>query len=242
MEWNKIYITGIKEIDEQHKELFDTIVSLKKIDLNNVEISKILKYLVDYTVFHFSKEEEYMKSINYSEINEHKKIHDRFLSELQSIIFKFEKQGTLAKHELYLFLIKWLQGHIAIEDQKYVEFKSSHETVKKNTISFSDIPYIISPQLLRIDMMLSDNLISKDIFIHKRDHYLKTFYKKFKIDNLSKLIKSIDSIHQLKTEEIISKDESIEIQKYLISLVNVEEMMNKETDREIKTKILKLML
>lgn len=125
MEWNKIFITGITQIDEQHKGLFDMISELKKAmkhsNVDNSEIRRILVSLVDYTKFHFSYEEQFMEDNNYSEIKEHKIIHRKFILELKNIIIKYNTDGTYTDVKLYIFLIKWLQQHIAVEDQKYVK-------------------------------------------------------------------------------------------------------------------------
>lgn len=125
MEWNKIFITGVENIDKQHKTLFNTITKLKKSTIDPTkstqdDIHAILVYLVKYTKYHFSYEEKYMESINYVNLDEHKKVHRRFLVELKDIIIEYKTKGTYKEVQLYIFLVKWLQKHIAVEDQKYV--------------------------------------------------------------------------------------------------------------------------
>lgn len=124
MEWNKIFITGLEKIDEQHKGLFDIIAKLKKAmknsTVNNEEIRNILVSLIEYTKSHFVYEENYLEEIGYAKLKEHKSIHQTFLLELNDIVLKYKKDGTYKDVKLYIFLIKWLQQHIAIEDQKYV--------------------------------------------------------------------------------------------------------------------------
>lgn len=126
MEWNKIFITGIEEIDKQHKTLFDIIEKLKKSTKDSEadkkeDIHKILLSLVKYAKVHFSYEEAYLESINYKDILNHKKIHHSFLLELKNIIQEYKENGSYHDVKLYIFLVKWLQKHIAIEDQKYTK-------------------------------------------------------------------------------------------------------------------------
>ena len=61
-----------------------------------------------------------MIKISYSKLEEHKNIHQKFLKEIVEIINEYNEQGSYKKVQLYIFLIKWLQTHIAVEDQKYV--------------------------------------------------------------------------------------------------------------------------
>ena len=58
IEWNDEYLLGILEIDNQHKklvaianELFD--ITTGNSEVYKLEMSKVLKKLTDYTVYHF---------------------------------------------------------------------------------------------------------------------------------------------------------------------------------------------
>ena len=67
-EWNEIYELGIPEIDLQHKKLISISNELYDVatkgDVNlKITMSKILKNLTDYTVYHFTSEEEFMKNM-----------------------------------------------------------------------------------------------------------------------------------------------------------------------------------
>ena len=70
IEWNDEYLLGIQEIDNQHKKLVAIANELYDITTGNsevykLEMSKVLKKLTDYTVYHFSSEEEFMKKKGY---------------------------------------------------------------------------------------------------------------------------------------------------------------------------------
>ena len=64
------YYTGIAQIDEEHKKLFEIADEAYELYKNEFipdkydHIAKILNELRDYTKIHFQHEEEYMKSIN----------------------------------------------------------------------------------------------------------------------------------------------------------------------------------
>ena len=128
MEWTSIYKTGIEVIDNQHKTLFDEIHKLKKFSSKGIrqtnDILKILNFLEEYVITHFSHEEKHMLIIGYVFLEEHKIIHEKFVDELMEIKHKVELDGDYNPTQLFFFLIKWLQQHIAVEDQKYVNYQS----------------------------------------------------------------------------------------------------------------------
>ena len=86
-EWNEIYELGIPEIDLQHKKLISISNELYDVatkgDVNlKITMSKILKNLTDYTVYHFTSEEEFMKKYGYQGAPMHKIAHDNFVAEV----------------------------------------------------------------------------------------------------------------------------------------------------------------
>ena len=77
------YYTGIAQIDEEHKKLFEIADEAYELYKNEFipdkydHIAKILNELRDYTKIHFQHEEEYMKSINYKGMFMQKVQHER---------------------------------------------------------------------------------------------------------------------------------------------------------------------
>lgn len=55
--------TGVRSIDDQHKELFDKINNLLaacREGKGKEEVAKVMKFLSDYVIDHFGTEEGYM--------------------------------------------------------------------------------------------------------------------------------------------------------------------------------------
>ena len=127
MEWTSIYKTNIEIIDKQHKTLFDVITKIKKLPVNKdnrQEVIKVFNFLEKYILIHFTTEEKYMKSIGYLNYEEHKKIHSEFINKFFKIKKQVEHEQDFDHIQLFYFLIKWLQQHIAIEDKKYANYQS----------------------------------------------------------------------------------------------------------------------
>ncbi len=129
MEWTSIYKTGIDFIDDQHHELFNAVNRIKKIssgakDAIAKETWEIIEFLEEYVVKHFHDEENYMKSINYPHLDNHRLIHINFINKVGDIKIKLKESGSYNPTQLFITLIKWLQEHIAVEDRKYATYQS----------------------------------------------------------------------------------------------------------------------
>ncbi len=131
--WCDDYNLGVKIMDEEHLVLVSKINKL--VSSLNLEFGKKASPLVleaflelaTYTEEHFRDEEKFMASINYPQLNSHKKIHEKLL--LQVTAYGKEiKKGTLDEHKLVAFLRNWLISHIMGVDMQYAEdFKSKNK-------------------------------------------------------------------------------------------------------------------
>ena len=127
IEWSKNLSVGIELIDDQHKMLIKHLNDLSEA-IDNTQgpkvIGKTLNFLIDYTNFHFSTEENHMKVTNFSGLGEHKKAHEKFKNPLHNLENDFKEEG--ATHSLAEaidnFLIDWLIKHIRGIDQEFGKF------------------------------------------------------------------------------------------------------------------------
>lgn len=125
--WKDKFKTGIEEVDNQHKRLFDigselyNLVSLDDGSDHYDEIIALLTELSDYTKYHFGYEEELMEKFNYTDINSHKKEHQKFIDKLNETLAKDidmnQKQVVL---DMIEFIINWVSRHIVGTDFKYI--------------------------------------------------------------------------------------------------------------------------
>ncbi|MBN2617120.1 MAG: hemerythrin domain-containing protein [Spirochaetales bacterium] len=62
--WSKYFVTGITQIDDQHKKLVELVNELGEITVDGVSSSvnwnDILDRLINYTKYHFKDEEKLM--------------------------------------------------------------------------------------------------------------------------------------------------------------------------------------
>ena len=119
------YYTGIEIIDEEHAELFRIIRRANDLITEELlhdkydEIVSVLDQLRNYTVQHFSDEEEYMASINYEGLDIQKKTHEMFVDKLNDInLDDLDDNQQQYLIELVDFLLMWLVNHILKMDKK----------------------------------------------------------------------------------------------------------------------------
>jgi len=129
IEWQPSFSVGINIIDEQHKVLIDIINKLYralKQGKARFELNLILNEVTDYTIFHFKFEENYFEKFDYSKKENHKKEHENFVNELNSLKERFTKGDAVVSFDVMNLLRNWLENHIKLIDKQYVElFKSN---------------------------------------------------------------------------------------------------------------------
>lgn len=122
--WKDEYSVKVKEIDDQHKQLFEIINNLIKI-LNTTPkeetITEILGTIVAFKEIHFATEEKYFAQFHFEGAEEHIVAHKTFGEKVAAI--QAEHQGDTIGFSFALvdFLEDWLIGHLMHMDQKYVE-------------------------------------------------------------------------------------------------------------------------
>lgn len=86
MEWSDKLLTGVREVDEQHKKLVALINELydaMKQGKGKEVIDKALDELVKYAGYHFSTEETLMTKYGYPELASHKREHENFKAKIK---------------------------------------------------------------------------------------------------------------------------------------------------------------
>ncbi len=123
IEWDSSYEVGVDKIDQQHQELFNKVNNLilaNQLKKGKEEISKTIKFLADYTVKHFTDEEELQQENNYPHYEHHKKLHNNFVSKILEFKEEFEN-GDIDTASMMSFnktIITWLVQHVTGIDQK----------------------------------------------------------------------------------------------------------------------------
>ena len=122
LNWSKDLDTGIEVIDKQHRRIVDYIneleASIGKADVATV--NHVLTSLVDYTMSHFSFEEELQERSGYPFVKAHKRVHEIFVKRVAEFQTRAANGENVAA-EILTMLQTWLINHIKGDDADYVE-------------------------------------------------------------------------------------------------------------------------
>jgi hemerythrin len=114
---------GVSAMDDDHKKLIDIINQLHDgiaAGHKKEVLAAVLDQLVDYTKFHFAKEEELLLKANYLAVATQKMEHASFISRISNMQERFKSAPVaMLDLELMSFLRNWLLTHIQGSDKKY---------------------------------------------------------------------------------------------------------------------------
>lgn len=121
--WRDEYSLGVDVIDKEHQQLFKIINKLfrfKEDEKNNQWACREgIKFFKTHAVKHFADEEEYMQSIGYVGLAQHRQIHNGFRENTLPALEQELEQAEYSPSAINHFLgvcAGWLIGHTLTED------------------------------------------------------------------------------------------------------------------------------
>lgn len=125
--WTRDLDTGIDVIDGQHKRIVDYINQLHdaRQTLDRKAVGEVINELIDYTLSHFSFEEELIEEAGYPYTRPHQRVHEVFTKRVEEYRLRYEAGEDISR-ELHALLTRWLVGHIKNDDAAYVDVVKAH--------------------------------------------------------------------------------------------------------------------
>ncbi len=122
LHWSKDLDTGIAVIDNQHKRIVEYINNLETsiVAADATAVNNVLNELVDYTLSHFSFEEELQERAGYPFIKAHKRVHEIFVKRVAEFQTR-AANGENVANDILNMLQTWLLNHIKGDDADYAE-------------------------------------------------------------------------------------------------------------------------
>ena len=127
VEWKESYTVGVADLDNDHKRLIELINRFQtayKYHTGEEFELQALNELVDYTRYHFEREEKMMEEAGYPDLEEHKEIHRNMIVKVGRFQKEYQQTGHEALDGVASFLSEWLIDHINGTDKKYSPFLS----------------------------------------------------------------------------------------------------------------------
>ena len=121
--WNRRFELGVDFIDKEHKQLFATINKLLTLSENEEKREWVckegIKFLKNHTIEHFQHEEAYMRSIDYADLEIHKRLHDDFQNSTLVSLEEELVETNYSEESMRHFLgdsIGWQVAHTQTEE------------------------------------------------------------------------------------------------------------------------------
>jgi hemerythrin len=120
--WQPSLATGIEEIDDQHRGLFERIEALETAIAAGEpagRLEELFDYLARYAAEHFAAEERWMRATGYPGLAEHRREHADFTRRLRALVPHWESEGDSKALLLALvgFLHFWVADHVLVSDR-----------------------------------------------------------------------------------------------------------------------------
>lgn len=121
--WTPDFSVGVSSLDTDHKILINLINQLDdaiRAGEAGQTISGVLDALLDYTDYHFAREEALMRACGYPEFDAHVRTHNTLRAQVHDIRVRYRRNPeSLHGREVLAFLKNWLTAHIVGRDKLY---------------------------------------------------------------------------------------------------------------------------
>jgi hemerythrin len=130
MTWTSNLGVGVSELDDDHKKLIEIINELHdgiSAGHKKEQLTSVLDHLVEYTKYHFAKEEKLFVKTSYLAAPTHKMEHESFVGRISNLQERLKVSPVaMLDLELMSFLRNWLVTHIQGSDKKYGPRLNAH--------------------------------------------------------------------------------------------------------------------
>ena len=134
--WDPKLAVGVALIDEQHKQLFahvDALLEALHQWRGQQVVEKLLGFLKQYVVEHFTAEQRLMVQTGYPAFAEHERQHEEFVARFLDLEAEFQKAGATLGFTLKLngVVCSWLRQHIATTDRALGAFVTQRTALRR---------------------------------------------------------------------------------------------------------------
>jgi len=124
------FITGIDEIDDQHRNLIDLTKEAAQVFAGSPppnRVRQLVQELLSYAIYHFRTEEALMQQYGYREADDaaaeaHVQCHRDFAAKVVSVQEALQRREFVDAPGLVDFLADWITDHILGTDQDLAAF------------------------------------------------------------------------------------------------------------------------
>ncbi len=121
--WSDNLRVGIDSIDKDHQVLIGLLNKVSHGLRDNAAVDELVNELMEYTHYHFKREEAVMKICNYPDFDAHKAQHVELTKKVGALAHKWHtSHDDKVIRDLHTFLRSWLSGHIISTDMTIAQY------------------------------------------------------------------------------------------------------------------------
>jgi|ERR1039457_2292905 hemerythrin-like metal-binding protein len=131
LSWKPEYSVNEEGLDSHHIKLFDMLNTAYENVMSSLEVDSVLPIideLSQYTKYHFSEEEQYIRKINFHDIDTHIAKHREFSDKIETLKSHYNGNNLEITQELIIVLGDWLLHHVLKDDRMYSELSPVSES------------------------------------------------------------------------------------------------------------------
>ncbi|MGA2730211.1 MAG: hemerythrin family protein [Terracidiphilus sp.] len=121
--WNHASTVGVEAVDSEHAIMIDAMNELRLAlasGAERVQANELLGRLIEITRIHFRNEELLMERYGYPGVAEHRKEHQRLITQLVESTRRLQNAEHGSMNDLLCFLHDWFIDHVLEWDHQYV--------------------------------------------------------------------------------------------------------------------------
>ncbi len=135
IDWSDQYAVGIELIDHDHQKLvglLNQVVSAANFHMGESYTRSIIAELIEYTRYHFEREENLMQENSYPGFDAHRKQHQAMIEQVEQFSRRIEQSPNCEDDvcmEVYHYLKSWLINHITHTDKELGQYLQSQGVI-----------------------------------------------------------------------------------------------------------------
>jgi hemerythrin len=138
IEWQEQLSVGVAEIDNQHRQLFDSFnafMAACESEQGIDEVNSLFGFLSAYMVTHFADEEQLQKCIGFPDYPKHQKQHQEFTRKIAEHQDRLNSEGPSYNlvFTVAMTITDWLIDHISRMDKAIGQYMEEQEKGKAYT-------------------------------------------------------------------------------------------------------------
>jgi len=145
--WTEEMSVGVPEIDADHQILMELIAQIDDAaaGAEAKEVTgSVLGALLDYTDFHFQREERLQEAIGFPETEQHKRQHAGLKRQVLEFLGRYSRApDTAAAGELSAFLHRWLVDHILTQDMRFKPYALAKPDISQAAAAEMGVEYFL---------------------------------------------------------------------------------------------------